>query len=162
MKKTLLVAAAIMCCILCNAEVKEPDSYNYRRGVEALREGETEKGIEMLNREIKDHPKCGYAYMWLAAGEGTRSEYGKAMTAINYALKYLPKKDKGNMSWAYRIRAMVNLSLEDTVAAIADYTQAIKLKPDVYDYYDSRADVYFELRQYDLSNDRFAQCSTRN
>lgn len=157
MKKTLLVAAAIMCCILCNAEVKEPDSYNYRRGVEALREGETEKGIDLLNRELKDHPKCGYTYLWLAAGEGTRSEYGKAITAINYALKYLPKKDKDNMSWAYKIRAMVNLSLEDTTAAIADFTQAIKIRPDVYDYYDRRADVYFELKQYDLSNADYLQ-----
>ena len=77
MKKIILVAAAIMCCILCNADVKEPDTYNYRRGVEALRDGDTEKGLDMLNRELKDHPKCGYAYLWIAAGEGNRSSMGK-------------------------------------------------------------------------------------
>ncbi len=157
MKRIFLVAAAIMSCILCKAEVKEPDTYNYRRGVEALRDGETEKGLEMLNRELKDHPKCGYAYLWIAAGEGNRSEFGKAMTAVNYALKYLPKKDKENTAWAYRIRAMVYLSLEDTTAAIADYTQAIKIRPDMYDYYNARADIYYELKQYDLSNADYLQ-----
>ena len=157
MKRINFILAALFCCLLCNAEIKEPDTYNYRRGVEALRDGETEKGIEMLNRELSDNPKCGYAYLWIAAGEGTRSEYGKAFTAINYALKYLPKKDKNNMGWAYKIRAMVNLSLEDTTSAIADYTQAIRICPDVYDYYSNRAEAYFELRQYDLSNADYLQ-----
>ena len=157
MKRINFILAALFCCLLCNAEIKEPDTYNYQRGVEALRDGETEKGIEMLNRELSDNPKCGYAYLWIAAGEGTRSEYGKAFTAINYALKYLPKKDKNNMGWAYKIRAMVNLSLEDTTSAIADYTQAIRICPDVYDYYSNRAEVYFELRQYDLSNADYLQ-----
>ncbi len=157
MKKVLLVAATILCCLLCNAEIKEPDTYYYRRGVEALSDGETDKGIEMLNREIQEHPKCGYAYLWIAAGESNRSEYGKAMTAVNYALKYLPKKDKENTAWAYRIRAMMNLSLEDTTAAITDYTQAIKIRPEMYDYYSMRAEVYFEIKQYDLSNADYLQ-----
>lgn len=155
MKRINFFIAALFCCILCNAEVKEPNTYNYHRGIEALRDGEIDKGIEMLNRELKDHPKCGYAYLWIAAGEGNRSEYGKAMTAVNYALKYLPKKDKENVAWAYGIRAMLYLNLEDTTAAIADYTQAIKLRPDMYDYYDLRANVYYESGQYDLSNADF-------
>lgn len=66
MKRINFILAALFCCLLCNAEIKEPDTYNYRRGVEALRDGETEKGIEMLNRELSDNPKCGYAYLWIA------------------------------------------------------------------------------------------------
>lgn len=156
MRKSLFFAA-LFCTLLCNAEVKEPDTYNYRRGVETIREGDAEKGIDLLNREIQEHPKNGYAYLWIGAARGRRSEYGKAMTAINYALKYLPKKDKSNVAWAYKLRALTYLNLEDTVAALADYAQAIKTAPDVLDYYEERADIYFEQKQFDLSNADYLQ-----
>ena len=156
MRKSLFFAA-LFCTLLCNAEVKEPDTYNYRRGVETIREGDAEKGIDLLNREIQEHPKNGYAYLWIGAARGRRAEYGKAMTAINYALKYLPKKDKSNVAWAYKLRALTYLNLEDTVAALADYAQAIKTAPDVLDYYEERADIYFEQKQFDLSNEDYLQ-----
>lgn len=157
MKKFYFLLAALFCTLLCNAEVKEPDTYNYRRGVETIREGDAEKGIDLLNREIQEHPKNGYAYLWIGAARGRRAEYGKAMTAINYALKYLPKKDKSNVAWAYKLRALTYLNLEDTVAALADYSQAIKIAPDVLDYYEERADIYFEQKQYDLGNADYLQ-----
>lgn len=157
MKKSIFIFAALFCAILCKAEVKEPDTYNYRRGLEAIGEGDSGKGIELLNRELKDHPKNGYAFLWIAVGRGRRGEYGKAMTAINYALKYLPKKDKTNVAWAYELRAVTYLNLEDTVAALADYAQAIKLAPDMLDYYGERADIYFEQKQYDLGNADYLQ-----
>lgn len=157
MKKFYFLLAALFCTLLCNAEVKEPDTYNYRRGVETIREGDAEKGIDLLNREIQEHPKNGYAYLWIGAARGRRAEYGKAMTAINYALKYLPKKDKSNVAWAYKLRALTYLNLEDTVAALADYAQAIKTAPDVLDYYEERADIYFEQKQFDLSNEDYLQ-----
>ena len=152
MKRSIFVFAAIVCCVITAfAEVKEPDNYTYRRGVEAIQDGDSEKGIELLNREIQDNPKNGYAYMWIAAARGGRAEYGKAITAVNYALKYLPKKDKENLAWAYKIRAIVNLNLEDTTAAINDYTMAIKTDPSVYDYYEQRADTYYEIKEYEKS-----------
>ena len=98
MKRSVFILAALFCALFCYAEVKEPDTYNYRRGVETIREGDAEKGIDLLNREIQEHPKNGYAYLWIGAARGRRAEYGKAMTAINYALKYLPKKDKSNVA----------------------------------------------------------------
>ena len=156
MRKSLFIAA-LFCTLLCNAAVKEPDTYNYRRGIETIREGDSEKGIELLNRELQDHPKNGYAYLWIASGRGRRGEYGKAMTAINYALKYLPKKDKLNVAWAYKLRALTYLNLEDTVAALADYSQAIKIQPETPDYYEERADIYYDLKQYDLSSADYLQ-----
>jgi tetratricopeptide (TPR) repeat protein len=151
MRKSLFLAT-LFCIILCNAEAKEPTSYNYQRGIEALRDGETNKGIDLLNRELQDHPKCGYTYAWIASARGRLCDYGKALTAVNYALKYLPKKDKYYVAWAHRLRALTYIYLGDSVAALSDYAQAIKLQPETYDYYRERGDLYFELKQYDLSN----------
>ena len=156
MRKSLFLAA-LFCIILCNAEAKEPTSYNYQRGIEALRDGETNKGIDLLNRELKDHPKCGYTYAWVASGYGRQCDYGKALTAVNYALKYLPKKDKYYVGWAYRLRALTYVYLGDSVAALSDYSLAIKYQSETYDYYSERGDLYFELKQYDLSNADYLQ-----
>ncbi len=79
-QKILLVAAAIMCCIHCNAKPKEPDSYNYRRGVESAKELKTDEAIRYLNREIDDNPKNGYALTWLASSYIKKSEAGTAST----------------------------------------------------------------------------------
>lgn len=151
MRKSIFLAA-LFCIILCKAEAKEPTSYNYQRGIEAMRDGETKKAIDLFNRELQDHPKCGYSYAWVASGYGRQCDYGKALTSVNYALKYLPKKDKYYVGWAYRLRALTYVYLGDSVAALADYTQAIKYQPETYDYYSERGDLYFELKQYDLSN----------
>ena len=151
MRKSLFLAA-LFCIILCNAEAKEPTSYNYQRGVEAIRDGETDKGIDLLNRELTDHPKCGYTFAWIASARGRRGDYGKALTAVNYAIKYLPKSDKYYVAWAYRLRALTYVYLGDSVAAVADYSQAIKFQPENYEYYSERGELYYELKQYDLSN----------
>ena len=133
-------------------EIQRPNSYNYSRGVEAAQNEESEVALDYLNREISDNPKNGYAYCWIAAVRGGNNEYGKALTAINYSIKYLPKGDKYYRGWAYKIKAIIEAAMEDTIAAIADYTEAIKIDPSVYDYYEQRADLYFETSQFELSN----------
>ena len=53
MRKSLFLAA-LFCIILCNAEAKEPTSYNYQRGLEAMSDGETKKAIDLFNRDFTD------------------------------------------------------------------------------------------------------------
>ena len=55
--------------------------------------------------------------------------YGLALTAADMAIKYLPKKEY--MIFAYSTRAGVYLHLGDTLKAMADYTTAIKVKPEL-------------------------------
>lgn len=71
---------------------QRPNSYNYQRGVEALVEGEVATGIDYLNKELEENPKNGYALGWVAAARASQSEYGAALTAVNKAMQYIPKK----------------------------------------------------------------------
>lgn len=67
-QKILLVTAAIMCCTMSFAKTpKQQESYNYKRGVEALKDDKLDEGIRFLNQEVEEHPKNGYAYAWLAS-----------------------------------------------------------------------------------------------
>lgn len=38
------------------------------------------------------HPKKGYAYSWIALLRDHQEEYGRALTAVNLAIKNIPKK----------------------------------------------------------------------
>lgn len=80
--------------------IKRPDSYNYSRGVEAIQKNNTEEALEYLNKELSENPKNGYAFAWIGVVRVYQTEYGRALTTINNALKHLPKKDKEYMSFA--------------------------------------------------------------
>ena len=129
-----------------------PDTYNSLRGMEALRNGNNEEALEFLNKEIEENPKNGYAYSWIAMIHGQQEEYGLAITAANLSIKHLPKKDSEYLYFAYQTRAHIYVEIEDTIAAISDYTTAIKILPEEEDAYEKRAQIYYEQKKYDLAD----------
>ena len=153
MKRYLLFVVFIMLCICGFAkEPQRPTSYNYQRGLEALfNDYDTQKALDYLNKELKDNPKCGYTYAWIASIRLNQEEFGRAMTCANSAIKYIPKNDKEYVGWIYSVRAKIYSSLNDTAAAIKDYSQAIKVDPSNYKYYRDRADLYFFTNQLALA-----------
>ena len=145
-----------------NNDIKRPQTYNYMRGVEAINNSNPEEALEYLNKELSENPKNGYAYAWIGVVRDYKSEYGRALTAINQALKLLPKKDKEYMSFAHSLRANVYLNLGDTISALNDYGSAIKYTPDDEELYEKRAQVYFELRKYDLADKDYSHIMSLN
>ncbi len=133
-------------------KVNSPDSYNVKRAVEAIQNGDSENAYKYLNQETDEHPENGYAYMWLSILRNYDGDYGLALSAANTAVKKIPAKDKTNRATAYYSRAKIWLNLEDTLQAIKDYTEAIKCTPEDLDIYKERAQVYFEQEKYDLAD----------
>ena len=131
--------------------VKRPESYNYQRGLEAMQDEKRQEALGFFNKDLKENPKNGYSYSWIAMLRGQNEEYGRALTAADLAIKYLPKKDAEYIIFAYTTRAGVYLHLGDTVKAMTDYDMAIKVKPDEGDLYEKRAQIYFEQERYDLA-----------
>ena len=129
-----------------------PESYNYQRGLEAVQNEKTEEALEYFNKDVKENPKNGYSYSWIAMLRNHTEEYGRALTAADLAIKYLPKKDVEYVIFAYTTRADVYLNLEDTIKAIADYTIAIKTNPEKTSLYEKRAQIYYEQMKYDLAD----------
>ena len=129
-----------------------PDSYNYQRGLEAVQNEKTEEALEYFNKDVSENPKNGYSYSWIAMLRNHLEEYGKALTAVELAIKYLPKKDAEYTLFAYATRADIYLNLEDTIKALADYATAIKIKPEESSMYEKRAQIYYEQEKYDLAD----------
>ena len=153
MKRLLFVLSVMTWSIMwVNAQsVKRPESYNYQRGLEAMQDEKRQEALGFFNKDLKENPKNGYSYSWIAMLRGQNEEYGRALTAADLAIKYLPRKDAEYVIFAYTTRAGVYLHLGDTVKAMTDYDMAIKVKPDEGDLYEKRAQIYFEQERYDLA-----------
>lgn len=153
MKQIIILVILFFGVCQVNAQkVDRPETFNYLRGHEALQENKIEEALEYFNKDIKDNPKNGYSFAWIATIRERMEEYGRALTAADMAIKYLPKKDVDYVAFAYSIRANVYLHLEDTVKALADFTAAVRLKPEETKPYEDRAQVYYELEKYDLAD----------
>lgn len=157
--RTLAIVFFSVLALGVNAQDKmnRPTSYNYQRGVDAIQKENTEEALEYLNKEISDNPKNGYAFSWIALVRCQQEEYGRALTAVDLALKNIPKKDKEYVYFAYVTRARIYCELEDTIKALSDYSAAIKISPEESDAYEKRAQIYYEQQKYDLADADYKQ-----
>lgn len=151
--RQFILSILVLCSSAMLADnIKRPDSYNYSRGVEAINNNNAEEALGYLNKEINEHPDNGYAFAWIALVRNYNEEFGRALTAVNVAVKKIPSKDKEYKAFAYGTRAQVYLNLEDTIQALKDYSQAINVMPDDDRLYNQRAQVYYEQEKYDLAD----------
>lgn len=151
----LLMLVLVSICSIATAQDKKtnrPTFYNYLRGVESVQKENPEEALEFFNKDIEENPKNGYSFSWIAMLRLHKKEYGKALNAVNMAIKYLPKKDPEYVIFAYSTRADIYLNLEDTVKALADYDMAIRAKSDESSLYEKRAQVYYEQEKYALAD----------
>ena len=152
-KMVLTMMVALMATVgVCAQKVKRPDTYNYNRGMELLDNGELDEGLEYLEKEIDDNPKNGYAYSWMAAVYVEKEQYGYAMTYVDKALKYTPKKDKEYMSMAHAIKSRVHYLLGEMDEAIEQLSECVELQPENTEAYEQRAQLYYEQEQYELAD----------
>ena len=151
-RKLFILLVFIYAAMGWGQNVKRPDTYNYNRGIEALQNENYQEALDYLNKELVDNPKNGYAFVWIALLRDNNNEPGRALSAVEKAIQYLPKKDAEFVAFAYSTRAEVYLSLEDTAKAILDYTEAVRLQPEDRSFYMKRADLYFYRADYDLAD----------
>ena len=90
---SILIFLSFLVCSTNAQETQRPESYNYKQGVEALQNNDLEKALEFLNKELQEHKDNGYAFVWLAVIRNYLEEYGKALTAANSSIRYIPKED---------------------------------------------------------------------
>lgn len=136
---------------------KYDESYNFQRGVDAYSNKNYAEAIEYLNKEIEQHQDNAYAFTYIALIRYMYDEYGKALTAINNSLKSTPKKDKDWKAYSYRIRSRIYKELEKYDEALADLNSAASISPKDRAVYDDRAQIYYELENYALSDRDYLQ-----
>ena len=153
----MLVMAAFTAIISPADEIKQPDSYYYRRGVEAYGEENYEEATYYFNMELADNPKNGYAHIYLGLIQTGSGLNGDALSSVNKAIKLVPKADKEWLVFAYAIRAQIYLTLTDTIKAMNDLATAIKTDPAGEMPLNLRGQLYYEMGEYDKSDADYRQ-----
>lgn len=128
------------------------DTYAFTRGVEAFNEWKYDDAMDWFIKELSDHPNNGYAYFYISILHSADKEYGKALTAIDNAIKNIPKKDKEWEASAFAARSDIYTELGDTLKALNDLTKAIQINPTNSKLFNARAQLNYELKNYDLSD----------
>lgn len=152
MKRIIFILVAVLSCYSAAfaKQPQEPSSYNYMRGKELINNREYSDGVEMLQKELADNPKNGYAYMWLTFAYLNQDEIGNLLQSATDALKYLPKKDAYARAYIYsRMGVAYGYYLNDTVQALQYYNQAIKTEPKNAQWYNDRGRYYVSIDRKD-------------
>lgn len=129
-----------------------PTNRNFQRGWQLYGEGKFDEAEEALKKAVDDDNSNGWAYAMLSDIHYRKDEYGIAMSCANRALDKLPVADKEFRAFSFNMRGKVYLEMQDTVAALRDYTAAIGLKSDYAPYYGDRAEVYYRQEQYAMAD----------
>lgn len=165
MKKLFLLMALFAITTSIHAQEKQEkevpkkfNTYNYRRALECLEEEEYTKALELLETEVKDNPKNGYAYNKLSLVKYLYSETEEALEAANKAIKFIPKKDVEAVAEAYATRSTIYLEMEDTLKAFEDLASGLKINPNATNLLQIRGEIYYETEQYDLSDADYRKC----
>lgn len=56
---SIILLSVLLACTANAQEVKHTDSYNYKRGLEALQNDNTEEALSYLNKELQEHADNG-------------------------------------------------------------------------------------------------------
>ncbi len=155
MKRYILAIILLICTQLGAQNIKRPDSYYYNRGLECLSEGKSREAYDYFLNELSDNPNNGYAHVWTAYIFLDNEFYGDALASLEKAEKDIPKKDKEFIALVFSLRGNVYKALEEYDKALTNYGNAIKTCPDNKDLWENRAQLYYDLKQYDQSDKDF-------
>lgn len=155
LRNMIVILMSVMTTFPASAQKAEElqRSYNYQRGYELLYGDKADESgaLASFQKEVAEHPKNGYAYYFMAQIYDTRNQEGDALGCINKAVELL-RKDKGWITYAYRMRARIYLKLDHEDLALKDWKAGLKENPkDVQALYD-RAELYYYKDQYDLAD----------
>lgn len=156
----LIMIVALITTVSVSAQLKKRyDTENYRRGVELVEEGKLDDGVKLLEAELEEHPKNPYAHFYMATVYMDKKQYDYAMTAIDKALKYMPKRNKELRGISHALKACLHESFKEWDEAIEQLTLCLKVLPDdetsLRDRtvaYKQRATMYYKLGRYDLGD----------
>lgn len=159
----IILIATLSCTIhICAQPQSAKQSYNFTRALEEAKKGNKSEAMDFLTKEIAENPGNGYAHMTIAILQADAENYGDAMKSVNMAIKKLPKKDKEYVARAFASRAHLYTIAGDTIQALNDFNQAIKINPDDSDILETYGQLLYEMERYSDANDIYNRMVAAN
>ena len=118
--------------------------------IEALKEEDSDKAIELYNQCIELNPNLSEAYKNIGILNFKKKRLGKALEYINKAIE---KDDK--LFEAYYFRGLLQYVIKGSSAAINEIQYAININPNYAEAYYIKALLEIELKHYPIANSDF-------
>ena len=152
--KRFILLAMLSAIALASASAQKAeqykDSYHFKRALEIVQgNGDANDALRYLQQELDEHPKNGYAYYVIGRLYADNNMTGDAVAPTDKAISLL-QKDKEWITFAYRLRAEINLKLGNEVAALNDWSLSLKANSKDVNTLSDRAEYYY-------LNDRYAE-----
>lgn len=148
MKRTLSLLLLAACTISLMAKSSNQlNNEQLQLAIQAYYAEDYATAQSLLEQELQLHPTNGYAYAWYAVIEN--EDINAKVLLLRNALDYLPKSDKDYRAWTYSTLGRTHHYLGDTVQAIENLTQAIKLQPKVSEWVYNRGLLHLQYQQYE-------------
>lgn len=126
MLRACFVAAALLVCSFATAG--EPETYNYKKAIEALQNGEYETAMTLFEQEAKANPKNAYPYVQMGYIHlSATNDYDSALSLFSKALRLFGKDDMKATVQAYCYRAVIYLAKDNEKSALSDLRAAEKV-----------------------------------
>ena len=123
----------VTCLSLLTAAFADTEPLDYDR------EAEIEKVLNTARKRVEANPDDPFAYADLGSDLFWAKRYEEAAEAYTTAIEMDP--DSADVHIIYNRRGHAHKYIDETLA-LADYTHAIALRPDVGVYYYNRAGIY--------------------
>ncbi len=151
--KAVIIALICLLTLPALAAKKGDDQpYNITRALEELQAGNYIEAMGYADKEVSANPKSGEANLITGIIYYNVEMYGNAIQPLDQAVKYLPKKGTFPRSDALYYKAQCYFALGDTVKALGDINEAVKLSPEDPDLYSWRGYLLFCMENFDASD----------
>lgn len=152
--KTLLLSVIIMTMtagtLWAGKKEDYKQTYNFRRAVELLSEGEVDEAAGYLEQELSEHKDNGYAMVVASYAYYVQDRNGEALSMVNKAMKCLSKKDDFYAA-ALTQRSKIYVDLGEETQALEDLNTLVKLFSKDPDSFEERARFYLNRDNYSLA-----------
>ena len=127
-KKRMVAALCLFSAVLvsCSKQQEKSADVSPQKAADLMREGKFDQALDVLNIQIKEHPKDAFAYAWRADANirSSQPDGKKAIADITKAIELDSKNSR-----FYQTRAMLSAQIGDMNDAVEDLGSMIKLLP---------------------------------
>lgn len=141
-----------------SAQYESPD---IKKAGDLIEQNDLTGAWKYIQKELANDPDSPYGLTYSGIISYTNGDYGSALSLFDAALKQLRNKDKETRSTLYLLRGTTYLSIGDSIKALNDFRQGVRLSPEEIQNQHNLAELYFQMQQYDKSDKVYRQTLKR-
>ncbi|MBR1934509.1 MAG: hypothetical protein IJ835_00470 [Muribaculaceae bacterium] len=153
----IIITAIIMATGAATAQKRVSSDETFNQGVEYFYDDAMPQAMQCFKLWLGTHPDDAYAWAYVAAIENEAKHPYAALDASEKVLAgtFSNPNDTAFKAWHYYVRSLIHLNLNDTVEAINDLNNSVKLNRADPDTYQRRATLFFKRQNYDRALDDY-------